>query len=373
MQRLLFDTGCALVEPQAPGGGLTEESEKSMHNTNLQAPDNCQSTSSPDKASQSEQTADPGRGLKPGPETPRSNDDVREQLYNERKTGKVGEVQVPRERITRHLGILFDLDPRLYLPSNPLFPPDDDPKRFYEKIKPVLDRHPLARSAEVRMTGTGLHAIVRLDPPAELTSDAEQQRWDAVVGAVQCTLPGDPGAPSITALTRAVGSVNSKNGATVEILRSGEPVSPRAVEEFLVRVAVAPFKEIAQVLLGGLRVEPCPVCRAVGSRLDVLDHVGTCYGGCGKVTLDRLLDLVYASLTAGEAREAQADATSAAPGQRDAGGKAKKPRRGKARAPKRAPAATRKRSATSPPAVKQQLQKKKRAHPKPRTTKTKSA
>jgi hypothetical protein len=349
-----------------------------LDNNNHQSQDSCPTTSGPDlKAAQSEQNADPGRGLKPGPETPRSNDDVREQLYNERKTGKVGEVQLPRERITRHLGILYDIDPRLYRPGNPLFPPDDDPKRFYEKIKPVLDRHPLARSAEVRMTGTGLHAIVRLDPPAELTSDAEQQRWDAVVGAVQCTLPGDPSVPSITALTRAVGSVNSKNGATVEVLRSGEPVSPVAVEEFVARVIKAPFQEIAQVLLGGLHVEPCPVCKAAGSRLDVLDHAGKCYGGsCGKVTLDRLLDLVYAPETAGEAREAQADAASAAPGQRDAGGKRNKPRRGKTKVPERAPAATRKRSATRPPAVKKQKKqkkKKKRAHPKPRTTKTKSA
>ena len=107
-----------------------------------------------------------------------NNHDVREQLYNEQKTGTIVETQLPLERITTLHGILFDLDPRLYLPGNTIFPPDDDPQAFYEKVRPVLDRHPLARFAEVRKTGTGLHAIVRLKPPAELKSAVAF--WSAV-------------------------------------------------------------------------------------------------------------------------------------------------------------------------------------------------
>jgi hypothetical protein len=219
--------------------------------------------------------------------------DLRQQLVNEQKTGTLAEVQLPLERVTAVHGILFDLDPKLYQPDNTLFPPDTDPKAFFQKVKPVLDRHPLARLAEVRVSGTGLHVIVRLDPPAELKSAAAQRHWDAVVGAVQCTLPGDVNAPRITALTRAVGSTNSKNGATVEVLRPGEAVAPRVVEEFLTRVCKARFREVATILLGGERVQPCPVCRGAGSRLDALDHVGHCYGTCGEVTLAQVFDCVY--------------------------------------------------------------------------------
>jgi hypothetical protein len=123
-----------------------------------------------------------------------TNQDLREQLVNGRETGTFAEVQLPRERVTTLHGILLDLDPQLYRPGNPVFPPAADPRAFFEQVRPVLDRHPLARHAEVRKTGTGLHAIVLLDPPAELHTAADQARWDALVRAVQCTLPVDPNA-----------------------------------------------------------------------------------------------------------------------------------------------------------------------------------
>ncbi len=220
--------------------------------------------------------------------------DLREQLYNRRECGTFAEIQLPAERITTLHGIVFDLDPKLYRPGNPLFPPDDDPRRFFDLVRPVLDRHPLARDAEVRMTGTGLHAIVWLDPPAQLCTAAAQARWGAYVRAVQATLPTDPNAPGITALTRAVGSVTTKSGRAVEVLRAGNPVTAKAVEEFVARLARAPFREVATVLLGDTQVSPCPIC--LTSRLDVLDHVGMCYAGCGKVKLDQLFDSVYAPL-----------------------------------------------------------------------------
>jgi hypothetical protein len=83
-----------------------------------------------------------------------TNLDIREQLYNEQGTGTLPEVQLPLERITTLHGFLFDLDPGLYRPGNSLFPPAADPKDVHDLIRPVLDRHPLARSAEVRSSGT---------------------------------------------------------------------------------------------------------------------------------------------------------------------------------------------------------------------------
>jgi hypothetical protein len=225
-----------------------------------------------------------------------TNQDLREQLYNERKAGTFAEVQLPLERITTLYGFFFDLDPGLLRPGNPLFPPGDGPKCFFDRVRHVLDRHPLARDAQVRATGTGLHLIVGLDPPVQLGTAAAQDRWASYVRAVQMTLPTDPNAPGITGLTRAVGSTNSKNGAVVEVLRAGKPVTPRAVEEFVDRLTRAPFREVASVLLGDTRVSPCPVCLGEGSRLGVLDRVGMCYGACGKLELAQLVDSVYAPL-----------------------------------------------------------------------------
>src|SRR5690349_4469863 len=106
------------------------------------------------------------------------NTDLREQLVNERKQGTFVEVQVPLERITLLHGLLLDFDRQHYLTGNRLFPPGDDPRTFHEAIRPVLDRHPLARSAEVRASGSGLHGIIWLEPPVPLESAAAQTYWD---------------------------------------------------------------------------------------------------------------------------------------------------------------------------------------------------
>jgi hypothetical protein len=218
--------------------------------------------------------------------------DEREALFNERAVGPIYAIQIPAERITRLGGILFDLDPKLLIANNPLFPPAAEPRAFYAGIRPVLERHPLARFAEVRSSGTGLHLIVWLQPTVELMNEGEQQRWESIVKVVQRTLPVDPDMPGITAVTRPLGSVNSKNRATVEQLKPGEPVDPLTVEEYLNKVVQSPFKEVALPLLGQLRVSPCPVCQGPGTRLDVLDYRGKCYNGCSKVTLEQLYDCI---------------------------------------------------------------------------------
>lgn len=232
-------------------------------------------------------------GVKHGVTTPSSiRVDLRESLANDRLTGPVSAVQLPAERITRLHGILFDLDPKLLISDNPFFRPDCDPKEFSDNIRPVLDRHPLARHAEVRVSGTGLHLILCLDPAVELTSAGDQARWSAIVKVVQRTLPVDPDAPGITALTRPLGSVNSKNGAVVDILKPGEPVTPEAVEQYVARLSAAPFKEIALPLLGAERISPCPFCLEAGTRLDLLNQVGKCYGGCSRVSMEQVFDRI---------------------------------------------------------------------------------
>ena len=217
--------------------------------------------------------------------------DTRSALFNEGADGPAPEIQRTAEEITRLLGFVADLDPGLLIPGNPIFPPDADPRRFHERIRPALDRHPIYRDAEVRSSGTGIHLIVRFAPPIELATAADQAYWANLVLAVQRSLPTDPNAPGVTGLTRPVGSVNSKNGAVVETLRPGRPIDPIRVVEFVAAMGEAPFRTVAMVLLGADRPAPCPICRAPGSSLGVLDRVGKCYG-CGKVNLEGLYGAV---------------------------------------------------------------------------------
>jgi hypothetical protein len=245
--------------------------------------------------------------------------DQREQLVNDRRTGTFVEVQLPQERITRLHAIMFDLDPKLLRAGNGLVEPHADPDTFHQGIRPVLDRHPLAAHGEVRVSGTGLHLLIWLDPPVELRTGEDQERWAKMVKAVQRTLPVDPDMPGITALTRPVGSTNSKNGAQVRTLTPGRTVQPAAVEEFVRRLGNAPFRTVASVLLGADRVTPCPVCGKKGKRLDVLDRRGKCYGSCGPVHLHQLFDLIYEPRQAPHAQESQSITPSHAPGWNFAG------------------------------------------------------
>ncbi len=217
--------------------------------------------------------------------------DLREALFNDGATGPASRIQVPMERITRLRGLMIDLDPGKLLPDNGVFPPAEDPREFLRGIQAVLDRHPLARDAEVRATGTGLHVLVWFEPAVELKDAADQRRWDSLIKLTQATVPSDPQAPGITALTRAVGSVNAKNGARVEILRPGTPIDPQRVVEFAESVRAAPFRTVAGILLGSQRVTPCPFCLGPRSTFAVLDHAGTCYS-CGKLGLAALYDAI---------------------------------------------------------------------------------
>lgn len=223
--------------------------------------------------------------------------DLREALYNEGATGPASTIQLPRERITHLRGFMLDLDPGLLKPGNSLFPPADEPRKFHDAIRPVLDRHSVLRDAEIRSSGRGLHAIVRFEPAVELRTAADQQRWDTLVRLVQHSVPSDCNAPSITALTRPVGSVNSKTGQTVEVIRHGRPIGPKVVEAFAKQMVSAPFKTVATVLLGQERVASCPCCLSPQSSMGVMDRVGRCYR-CGNVSIARLYSVAYQSVDA---------------------------------------------------------------------------
>jgi hypothetical protein len=217
--------------------------------------------------------------------------DDREQLFNDRRCGPITQVSLPREAVTTLHAVMIDIDPKQFRADNPLVPATADPYSFFHAILPVLNRHPVAQHAEVRMSGSGLHLLHWLDPPIELKSAAEQEYWAAVIDAHRSTLPSDPAAPNLNALTRPIGSVNSKTGRKVEQLREGRPLAATVFEDFIRAVDAKPFREIARLLIGGDHVSPCPACRKDGSRMTISDHIGHCYS-CGKITVAVLFDSI---------------------------------------------------------------------------------
>ena len=100
------------------------------------------------------------------PSTSTEREDIREQLVNEGRTGHFGQIQVATERIVKLRGILFDIDPGLLRPGFLLGQISLDSVELYEQtVRLWLQRHPALRGCEVRVSGTGLHVILRVDEP----------------------------------------------------------------------------------------------------------------------------------------------------------------------------------------------------------------
>jgi len=102
--------------------------------------------------------------------------DQREQLVNDCEVGPITQVSVPEAVITRLHGIVLDVDFALLRPD--LIRAHDGFVETAEKlIYPMLDRSPVLTNAEVRMSGSGLHVIVRFAEPVEFETEGERQRW----------------------------------------------------------------------------------------------------------------------------------------------------------------------------------------------------
>lgn len=227
--------------------------------------------------------------------------DHREQLVNEGRSGPVELVSIPADMVTALLAIMLDVDPKFIAPELIGDGKGTVGFRLYKQlVANWLDHDPLFKKAEVRHSGTGVHVLFRFDRPVEFQSVGDRQRWQGVVKAIQSAIPTDPTAPGITALTRPVGSTNSKNGKVVKVLRPGTPVTADEVLDFYGRLRSKPFLTVARLLFGTDRVSPCPVCKGKGRNLAAGDRVGHCYGGCGKVGLADLLGTFMTQQPGGE-------------------------------------------------------------------------
>jgi hypothetical protein len=217
--------------------------------------------------------------------------DLRERLCNDGETGPAERLSLPEAMITSLRGILLDCDPKWIRKDFLPVPVRDNPTKFYTAfVRELLARHPVLSRAEVRLSGQGLHIIIWFRDPVEFKNEGDRQRWAAIVKVIQRTLPTDPHCPGITALTRPLGSINSKNGITVRRLRKGKPVGSQDVVELFDQVRRGPFRTLAGILLGSELTEPCPVCGNPGSKLKALDFIGKCYN-CGDVKLGKLFDV----------------------------------------------------------------------------------
>jgi hypothetical protein len=224
--------------------------------------------------------------------------DLRKQLFNQGKVGRIEKIQVSTECIVQLNGILYDLDPANYRAGTLIPIVSHNVNELYSTVvRPWLDRHPTLKNCEVRATGTGLHAILWFDKPVIFSSAGDRQRWAGIVKVVQAALPIDPDQPGITATTRALGSINSKNGDKVVQLTKGKPVTVDDVMSLFSEMCSSPFKTVLKLFTGNESISPCPVCGTEGTKLSALDYCGQCYGSCGKVSLESLYDLVLVPRT----------------------------------------------------------------------------
>ena len=217
--------------------------------------------------------------------------DLREQLFNDREIGPIEQVQLPEEAITTLHAVLFDLDTPNFRSDRPGLVQASSARKLYTNtIRPMLTRHPALAGARVLDTGRGLHVVVVFDQPVRFETERERERFSGIIEVVQAALPIDPHQPGITALSRPVGSVNSKTDRPVKLLKEATPVPIAEVLRLYDQMDKAPFRTVTEILLGALRLSPCPICRADGSSLSALDRVGQCYV-CGTINLDQIYDI----------------------------------------------------------------------------------
>jgi hypothetical protein len=152
----------------------------------------------------------------------------------------------------------------------------------------MLSRHPVFRASEVRKSGRGLHVLIWFEEPLNFKSSAERERWTLVVRIIQRLLPSDPACPGITALTRPLGSINSKNGQPVRQLRAGRPIKAADVLTLADIFRKEPFRTAAGILFGDSGRRPCPICRGADCALFFGPKSGQCYTRKKPVTLAEL-------------------------------------------------------------------------------------
>lgn len=222
--------------------------------------------------------------------------DERETLCNSSLTGPANNIQYTLEEIVELRGVMVDVDPKYLSASLPWGLALVDPRRLWlGHVQNGLAAVGLLEFAEARLSGTGLHILIWFAEAVPLTSARDRQVWDARIRVLQSLLLGDPHSPGITALTRPVGSINSKNQALVETIHAGQPIAAEQFAIIVDQLAAEPARTVIQYVYGTDRVTPCPYCGGEGTTCSALSRNTLSYGCCGKRDMSDLYRLAHAT------------------------------------------------------------------------------
>lgn len=220
-------------------------------------------------------------------------DDERESLVNDRRQGTAKQITPKVEEVASIHAFMNDLDCKILDPAIVGHACFESPESLYEQhVRHWLDRDPVLVKAEVRDSGYGLHVLLNLDQPI-ICNAGQAAMWDDVARGICNALPGDPNLNGLIALTRPVGSLNSKEDPPreVRLLRPGQPVSREEILDLNRRVTEQPARLWMRLFFGGERAEPCPLCG--GTSLGVSGHWQVrCYE-CGRVNAASLVYRFY--------------------------------------------------------------------------------
>jgi hypothetical protein len=224
-------------------------------------------------------------------------DDIREATFNGRESGPAFSIARPVDQVSAIHGFMIDLDCGILNPAVVGQECVESADILYERhVQGWLDRDAVLAKAEVRNTGHGLHVLLWLGDPIICAGD-NARRWDKIARGLRNVLPGDPNLNGIIAMTRPVGATNNKHepAKTVTQVRAGERVSREEILDLHKRVATAPGRLWMQVLHGGERTSPCPLCRGEATSLGVAGSWQVrCYE-CGRVDAAGLIYRFYTS------------------------------------------------------------------------------
>ena len=177
----------------------------------------------------------------PAGNRPAGADDIREATFNSGEQGPAYAIAKSVDQVTCINCFMIDLDCGILDPNVVGEAATQSADDLYEKcVCDWLGRDPVLAKAEVRNTGHGLHILLRLDDKYEPAK-------------------------------------------TVTQLRAGERVSREEILDLNRRVVTAPAHLWMQVLQGGERQSPCPLCGVEKNSLGVAGNWKVqCYG-CGQV------------------------------------------------------------------------------------------
>jgi len=273
---------------RAASGGRTRRGGK-QKNESPAAPKQRGDQSSPKKKASLDREAGPAAGSfevskAGGPGETQVDLSEREAPFNGGERGPAHAIAKPIEGIAAIRGFMIDLDLKLLDPKVIGDEAAGSAEVFYEQhVRHWLDRDPVLKKAEVRDTGGGLHVLLQLDEPV-IVAPGQQRAWDGVARGLHGVLPGDPNLSGIIAMTRPVGALNTKYDPPrqVRLLREGQPVTQREVLDLVERMTRAPARVWMNVLHGGERATPCPLCRGEATSLGVAGNWQVqCYD-CGR-------------------------------------------------------------------------------------------